>query len=117
MYAAVYFYRVPASKQEQFVTLQRKAAEIYEQHGALSDWTFEADDLAAAYGCRSFDDEIETDDEEVLYFSISQFESEEHHDEVMAAVDEDPTIHELYEEISGIIDVDRAVRGEFNRVV
>lgn len=117
MFSALYFYRVPSGKADQFLFIQRKSAEIYRKHGAIDDLTFGAGDLAAKYGCASFLKEISLAADETLYFSLSLFKSKEDHDRIMAVVDKDPEIGSLYDQISETIDVSRIIRGEFNQLV
>jgi uncharacterized protein YbaA (DUF1428 family) len=117
MFTSVYFCRVPLQNRTQFLEIQRKAAAIYVRHGAIGDWTFGPDNLDSKYGCSSFLTEITTQRGEELFFSLSLFHSRADHDRIMATVDNDPEIAELYLAIGKAIDLSRVIRGEFNRLI
>ena len=117
MYISIYIYRVPRSNVDDFLRVQREAAEIYLRHGALDDATYSAANLEAKYGCASFGDAFDVGEDEVILFGISRFRDRAHHDEVMAEVDSDDKINGLYDKVTTLLDVGRIVRGEFERVV
>lgn len=117
MYTAIYIYRVPSENVEAFLKVQREAAAIYLQHGALDDETLAPSHLEAKYGCVAFPDALEAGQGEEVFVSLSRFRDRAHHEEVMGRVDADDRIDDLYEEITGLMDVGRVARGEFSRVV
>ena len=117
MYTSLYFYRVPKNNVEAFLIIQKKSAEIYKRNGAIDDWTFGPENLKQKYGCVSFPQEIPLDADEELFFSMSLFKSKDDHDKIMSAVDKEPEIEKLYEQVRKLIDLSKVVRGEFNRLV
>ncbi|MBK7891456.1 MAG: DUF1428 family protein [Bdellovibrionales bacterium] len=117
MFTSIYFYKVPRQNVEAFLVIQKRASKIYMRFGAIDDWTFAPADLSERYGCRSFLKEIEIDPGEALFFSLSLFSSKDEHDRIMSHVDKDPEIEILFKEVSGLIEISKTLRGEFNRVV
>ncbi|MBK7890318.1 MAG: DUF1428 family protein [Bdellovibrionales bacterium] len=117
MFAALYFYKIPKDRIDQFLSIQRQAADIYRRYGAIDDATFASSNLAARYGCASLLSEIALESNEELFFSVSLFESKENHDLIMLQLDRDPEISSLYDETCKVMDVSRILRGEFNRIV
>jgi uncharacterized protein YbaA (DUF1428 family) len=117
MYTSIYIYRVPQDHIEAFLRVQREAAVIYRQYGALDDETFGPCNLEAKYGCSPFPAAFEIEEGEEVFVSLSRFRDLAHHDVVMSQVDADERIGQLYEEISNLLDVGHVVRGEFERVV
>lgn len=117
MYSVLYFYCIPKEHVDIFLRIQKEAAKIYQEYGAIGDWTFSPEDLTGKYGCVSFQNKIEIKPNEDLYFSMSLFESKIDHDRMISLIDNDKRIEILYLEISKIIDLSRVTRGEFNRVI
>jgi uncharacterized protein YbaA (DUF1428 family) len=117
MYTSIYIYRISRSNVEAFLRIQQEAADIYKHYGALDDETFSPVDLTAKYGCLAFTDVLELAEDEVLLIGLSRFKSRAHHDEVMAKVDADERINRLFEEVTGVLDISRLVRGEFERKI
>jgi uncharacterized protein YbaA (DUF1428 family) len=56
-------------------------------------------------------------EDEELFIGLSRFQDRNHHDEVMAKVDADAQINDLYAEMLTLLDMSRVVRGKFERVV
>ncbi|MCE7986646.1 MAG: DUF1428 family protein [Caldilinea sp. CFX5] len=117
MFSSIYIYRVPQNNVAEFLRIQAAAAVIYRQYGALDDETFVPVNLDAKYGCIALDDEIALRPDERIFISVSRFRDRTHHDAVMAQVDNDPEITQLYQQITKILDVSRILRGEFERVI
>ena len=117
MYTSLYIYRVPRDNVAAFLCVQREAAAIYCQYGALGDETFGPCNLEAKYGCMPFPAAFELEEGEDVFVSLSRFRDLAHHDEVMSRVDADDRIGELYEQVTGLLDIRRVMRGEFERVV
>ena len=117
MYTSIYVYRVPRKNVEAFLRIQQKAASIYRRYGALRDESFAPVHLEAKYGCVSFSDTFRVEEGEQVFIGMSRFRDRAHHDEVMARVDSDQVINELYESMTALIDLGCVVRGEFERVV
>ena len=116
MFISIYIYRVPRENVDVFLRVQRDAAEIYRRCGAIDDVTFAPVNLEAKYGCAGFTGALDIREEEEVFIGLSSFHDRKHHDTVMAQVDRDERISELYEEIAGLMDVGRVVRGEFERM-
>lgn len=117
MFAAIYFYKIPKDRIDQFLSIQKQAADIYRRHGAIDDATFAPSNLAARYGCTSLLSDFTLEPNEELFFSVGLFKSKEDHDSIMLRLDSDPEILSLYEETCKVMDVSRILRGEFNRIV
>ncbi|MDD4975302.1 MAG: DUF1428 family protein [Bacteriovorax sp.] len=117
MFTSLYFYRVPKKNVDLFLNIQKKSSEIYKKYGAIDDWTFGPDNLKEKYGCSSFLKEISLLPNEELFFSLSLFETKDEHDRIIALIDSDKEISNLYEKISELIDISKVVRGEFNRLI
>lgn len=116
MYTVVYLYPVPDRHAAAFVDLQRAAGDRYRAHGAVETATYRPAALASTYGCAGFRDEVDVREDESLYVGLDGFRDEAHHDEVVARVDADPEVADLYEALTDLLDVNRVVRGEFERV-
>lgn len=117
MFTAVYIYRVPREHVGAFLAIQREALAIYRAHGALDDETLAPVSLAAKYGCAAFDDALPVAPGEEIFISLGRFRDRAHHDAVLARVDADPRIGELYAAVGGLLDIVRIARGEFARAV
>jgi len=116
VFASVYIYRVPRQNVDAFLSVQREAAAIYRQHGAADDETYAARDLEPKYGCAGFMQVLATEGDEELLIGLTRFQDQAHRDRVMARVDADPRINQLYNKVTTLLDVGRIVRGEFERV-
>ena len=116
MFISIYIYRVPHENVDVFLRVQREAAAIYRRYGAIDDATFAPVNLEAKYGCAGFPGALDIREGEEVLIGLSSFHDRPHHDTVMAQVDRDERISELYEEVVGLMDVGRVVRGEFERV-
>jgi len=117
MFTSIYIYRVPCENVEAFLRVQQEAAAIYRRCGAIDDETFAPVNLAAKYGCDSFLSALDVGEGEKVFISLSRFRDRTHHDEVMAQVDSDERIDELYDKVTVLLDLSRVVRGEFERVI
>ena len=115
MFTSIYIYRVPRKNVEAFLRVQQEAASIYRRYGALDDETFAPVDLQAKYGCMAFSDAFGVGKDEEVFVGLSRFRDRAHHDQVMAQVDSDDRIGELYDKVMALLDVGRVVRGEFER--
>ena len=116
MYTVVYLFRVPKPNVTAFSRVQHEAGEIYKRYGALDDETLAPVGLEAKYGCLAFSSVVELREDEELFIGLSRFRDRTHHDEVMAKVDADAQINNLYAEMLSLIDMSRVVRGEFERI-
>lgn len=117
MFTSIYVYRVPRKNVEAFLRVQQEAAAIYQRYGALDDETLAPINLAAKYGCIAFSDAFDVGKDEEVLIGVSRFRDRAHHDKVMAQVDSDDRIGELYDKVTALLDIGRVVRGEFERVV
>ena len=117
MYSVLYLYPVPKENTDAFLEAEREASSLYLQHGALECQTLIASDLTAQYGCRAFGEAVVLRPDETLLVGISHFRSFGHHNEVMEKVDADARILELYDEVKGLLELHRVIRGEFGRAV
>jgi uncharacterized protein YbaA (DUF1428 family) len=117
MYMSIYVYFVQRENIEPFLKVQRETADIVRRYGALDDATFAEVDLKAKYATIAFGNKFNLNPGEKVFVGVSSFRNREHHDEVMAKVDEDERIDELYRRITTVLDVRRVVRGEFKRLV
>ncbi len=86
MYVAVYHYRVNKEKTEQFVMLEKKAIEIYLEHGCL--------------GVEIYRDAKDSG----RWMEINRYRDLEHHNTVVSAVDKDPRIKPVFEEFINLFD-------------
>ena len=87
MFIITYSCKVPKSMSKAYLDLQREVKTIYMKEGCLSYEVFEKSD----------------EDEEWL--EIGKFESKTHFKKVIARVDKDPRIPELYREFCSIVDI------------
>lgn len=117
MFTSIYIYRVPRKNVDAFLRIQQEAAEIYQRYGTLDDETFAPVNIEAKYGCVSFSDILDVEEDEEVFIGISRFRDRAHHDQVMSQVDSDERISDLYGEVTKLLDINRVVRGEFERVV
>ena len=117
MFTSIYIYRVPRENVDAFLRIQREAAAIYESYGALADETYAPVDLKAKYGCVPIFEALDLGEDKEVFIGISRFRDRAHHDQVMSQVDSDERISDLYNEVTKLLDINRVVRGEFERVV
>lgn len=116
MYNVLYLYPVLKHKKDRFIEINKKAALIYKEYGAIEDDTFQSTFIDAIYGCKGMEASVELHENETLMCSVSTFNNKHHHDIVMGKVDSDIRIDELYNEMIQVIDMSRVVRGEFEKV-
>ncbi len=116
MLAQLYIYRVPKQSVSAFLLIQKEAANLYKKYGALEDETFKHSSLESKYGCIAFPDALNVKDDEQIFFSVTRFHNKSHEDQVMAKVNSDERINELYDEVTHLIEINRVVRGEFELV-
>ncbi len=116
MLVQLYIYRVPKENVSSFLRIQSEAASLYKKYGALDDETFKPSNLESKYGCIAFPDVLDVKDNELIIFSVTRFHNTTHEDQVMAKVNSDERINELYDRVTHLIDISRVVRGEFELV-
>ncbi|MFQ6088135.1 MAG: DUF1428 family protein [Candidatus Methanofastidiosia archaeon] len=117
MYVIIYIFRVPKRNVDAVLRVDREANAIYKHYGALDSQTYIAANLEAKYGCATFGDVLDVAEDEVILVGINCFRDRAHHNEVMAKVDSDERINELYTEVIKLFDIGRTVRGEFEHVL
>lgn len=117
MFTIAYVYRMPPDRVDEFVRIQRAAAAIYLEHGAVDDETLSAVDVSPQYGCRGFGEAFGAGADEAVLIGLSRFRDREHHDEVMERVNADPRIEGLFAEVGEVIRIDEIARGEFARLI
>lgn len=116
MYSVLYLYPVQKQSKDRFIEINKEAALIYKEYGAIEDNTFQSTFIESIYGCMGMKTSVNMYENETLMLSISTFNSKHHHDSVMEKVDADQRIIELYNEMIKVIDINRVVRGEFEKV-
>jgi uncharacterized protein YbaA (DUF1428 family) len=116
MYNVLYLYPVLKDKKDRFIEINKKAALIYKEFGAVEDETFQGTFIDAIYGCKGMESSVDLHENETLMCSVSTFNNKHHHDMVMEKVDCDRRIEELYNDMIKVIDMSRVVRGEFEKV-
>jgi|GEM_PF-1106958 len=89
MFVVTYSCRVPKGRTKAYLDLQREVREIYLKQGCLSYEVFEKSDQ----------------DEEWL--EIGRFENKSHFKKVLARVDKDPKIPELYKRFCSIVEIQK----------
>ncbi len=87
MFIVTYSCKVPKSKTRPYLDLQKEVKKIYIKHGCLSYEVFEKSQ------------------ESEEWLEIGRFESKSHFKKVVARVDRDPKIPELYERFCSIIEI------------
>lgn len=86
MFVVTYHYTMSAEKTKQYIMLEKKAIEIYLEHGCLAV-------------------EIYRDAKDPRrWMEINRFRDRTHYTEVIASVDEDPRIKPLFEEFIGLFE-------------
>ncbi len=116
MFTLVYLFRVPEQNIGAFLSLQREASTIYREHGALEDETLAPVDLDSRHGCKVFADELEIKKNEKIFMGLSRYKDSAHHEEVMARVDSDQRIDELFGKVTNLLDIKRVIYAQFERV-
>ncbi len=89
MFVVTYSYRVPEGKMKEHLSLQKKVKAIYLKHGCLSYEVFE---------------KAEKNGE---WMEIGGFQNKGHFKKVIAQVDKDPDIPELFRQFCSIVDVEK----------
>ena len=87
MFIVTYSYKVPKSKIRSYLNLQKKVKAIYLKHGCLSYEVFE---------------KAQKDGE---WMEIERFENKTHFKKVVARVDKDPKISELFQRFCFLVNV------------
>lgn len=88
MFVVVYHYIVPIDKTKQYIMLEKQAIKVYMEHGCLGV-------------------EIYRDAKDPRrWMEINRFRDRQHYNEVIGAVDEDPSIKPLYEEFMSLFNVE-----------
>jgi quinol monooxygenase YgiN len=97
MFVVTYACKVPKGKVKAYLDLQREVKEIYIKQGCLSYEVFEKSDKDAGG------------------LEIGRFESKSHFKKVIARVDKDPKISELYKRFCSIVQITKnpVLTGEF----
>ena len=116
MYTSIYIHRIKKENVEEFLAIEREAALVYMEHGAIFNDIYRASNLTAMYGCVAFTDAMDVDEDEEVLVGLSGFDDQAHHDKTMSKVDSDPRIQELFAKVTKVIILDRTVRGEFELV-
>ena len=116
MYRSFYIFRVPKQHVEAFVRINQEAIAIYRRYGALEGGLMGAAQLDAKYRCTGWADALQAGEDEAVFVSFDGFRDAAHHQEVMAKVDADPRINELFAELQKLIDLSNVLRGEFEDV-
>lgn len=89
MFVVTYCCRVPKGKTKAYLDLQREVKQIYVKQGCLSYEVFE---------------KCEKDEE---WLEIGRFESKSHFKKVLARVDKNPRIPELYRRFCSIVEIQK----------
>ncbi|SFB16297.1 Protein of unknown function [Lentibacillus halodurans] len=113
MYTVIYLYRVKQEHVQTFTNINSQASEIYLSNGALEDNTYRAEDLNGNYGAKGLIDVIQKEKNEEIFFGQSVFRNKSHHDDVMAQVNQNPEIKELFDDITNIINLSNVVTATF----
>ncbi len=117
MFNVIYIYCVPRENEAEFLRIQNEAGDIYRSYGSLVEETLVLTSHEPKYGCVSFSDAVDVRNDEKIFVSLSEFKEKAHHDDVMRRIDSDPRIDLLFQEMSGLIDLNRVIRGEFTTAV
>lgn len=88
MFVVVYHYIVPMDKTKQYIMLEKQAIKVYMEHGCLGVEIYR--DAKAPR----------------RWMEINRFRDRQHYNEVIEAVDEDPSIKPLYEEFMSLFNVE-----------
>ena len=104
MYVQLYIYPVARKHSAAFLRIQKEAAQLYKDYGAIDDEMFEAANLDPKYGCVSFPTVISFNQDETLFFSVTRFHSRGDQEEVMAKVNVDPRIGKLYSQVTDLVE-------------
>ncbi|UCE28012.1 MAG: DUF1428 family protein [Candidatus Coatesbacteria bacterium] len=116
-YLQLYIYRVPKNGVKEFLEISSRARTIYEKHGASGEEIFRLADGAQRYGLTGVSDVVPTSGNEELWVGLNFYESSKRCEEIMAAVDEEPEITELFKRAVNLIgSADRVIRGEFDEI-
>lgn len=102
---------------DEFLRIQKAAAERYIALGALGDETFAPVQGEARYDYLGSFSGMELRENEVLFISMSRFHDKAHHDEVSAVADEDAEINVLFNDLVKIVDIGRITHAEFEQAV
>ncbi|UCG15340.1 MAG: DUF1428 family protein [Phycisphaerales bacterium] len=116
MVIAIYVYRVRRDAVGQFLRIHEQAKRILLELGVLDLRLYAASDLAPKYGCTSFIEALAVEEDEAIYLELDEFRDPAHMTDVMARVDRDGRIATLFRALKSIVQLQRAVRGEFQRV-
>ena len=116
LHTSIYIHRIKKDNVDEFLALEREAGMVYMEHGAVFNDIYRASNLTAMYGCVSFTDAMDVDEDEEVLVVLSGFDDQAHHDRTMSKVDSDPRIQALFAKVTKVITLDRTVRGEFELV-
>ncbi len=113
MYTSIYIFRIKKGDVEEHLSIEREAARIYKEHGALFNDLYRASRLTAKYGCMRFADVMDADEDEEVLVSLTGFEDQSHHDKTMKEINSDPRLLKLFARAEKVVAPDRTVYGEF----
>ena len=116
MYTSIYIFRIKKGNVEEHLSIEREAAGIYKEHGAIFNDVYRASRLTGKYGCVGFAEAIDVDEDEEVLVSLTGFEDQSHHDKTMKKINSDSKILELFARAKEVVVLDRTVYGEFELV-
>ncbi len=94
-YTDVYFLPIPEHNIEAYREMAEKAGKLFRKHGALAYREYVASDLKAMDGITAFPQTIKLETGETLVYAAVDFESEQHRNESMKRIFEDPEMHQI----------------------
>ncbi|RZS88782.1 uncharacterized protein DUF1428 [Phyllobacterium myrsinacearum] len=104
---------VPVGVVDRVLAIHWQAAQLYKQFGALDVEVYLLTEGAPKYGCVGMIETISLNADEKLLMAMDRFADQSTYKRVSEIADRDPTISDLFRELSAIADLSRAVRAEF----
>jgi uncharacterized protein YbaA (DUF1428 family) len=116
-YVDVYLVPIPEANLEAYSKMAAAAGKVFRKHGAISYREYIASDMTAE-GVVPFPDVIKLEPGETLIYAAVEFESEEHRNETMKKVMEDPELEAgMMEADKKLFDYKKMVYGGFKILV
>lgn len=116
-YLQLYIYRIQEVHREEFLNTMRKVRDIYRKYGVNGEELFLLNNRTSKYGLTGLWEILSTTEDEEIWLGLDHYKNTEHCKEVMKAVDSNPEINTLYNQIVKFVcSASRIVLAEFENI-
>ena len=116
-YLQLYIYRIRKVHRKEFLNTMRKVRDIYRKYGANGEELFLLHNRTSKYGLTGLWEVVPTTEDEKIWIGLDRYKNTEHYKDVMKAVDANPGINILYDQIVKLVgSASRIVLAEFEHI-